>query len=87
MIKAVDNKYENEFYLLYGYWPRFSLVWLGYTPSPDAVSDEESDCNRYEMASDDSKKSGGNDGNVEEKKWKGRKVGYKLCRGSKENKE
>jgi hypothetical protein len=42
MIKSVDGSYENQYKQIYGYQPRLSLVWLGYTQRP--VVDDKHDC-------------------------------------------
>jgi hypothetical protein len=41
MIKSVDCSYEDQYKQIYGYQPRLSLVWLGYTRRP--VVDDEDD--------------------------------------------
>ena len=34
MIKVVDQAYQDDYQRLYGYLPKFGLVWLGYIPRP-----------------------------------------------------
>jgi hypothetical protein len=46
MIKSVDRSYEDQYKQIYGYQPRLSLVWLGYTRRP--VVDDKDD--RFESA-------------------------------------
>jgi hypothetical protein len=43
MIKVVDQDYLDKYQSLYGYLPKFGLVWLGYMPRPQRKEDYTSD--------------------------------------------
>jgi hypothetical protein len=74
MIKAVDRKFEDKHVRLCNYRPRFSLVWLGFTPRPRMYA-ENSEDNTYKLAA-----------GLKEKrllKTNKRKVGHKKSRDTK----
>ncbi len=43
MIKVVDQAYQDQYQRLYGFLPRFGIVWLGYIPRPPRKLDYTTD--------------------------------------------